>query len=409
VHLGDLGQAEREDFDTGTAGAALAGITCVLEHPLSEPPTTTAERYVAKRDAVAPRARIDFGLWGSLVPGALDEIQGQWEAGARGFKAFMCDSAGSYPACDDATLLAGMRRVAALGGLVLVHAENDTLVAAGAAAMKAAGRHDPLAHAEGRPEVVELEAAARAILLAREAGARLQIVHVSSADAALLVDAAVARGCAVTLEHTAQHLILDEEALIRRGPYARCAPPLRSRATVERLWARLLAGAPAQLGSDHAPYTIAEKERGRNDIYAAGMGIQSIQECVPLVLDEAIHRRGLPLARLAELVAGHAARTLGLWPRKGAITAGAEADLALWDPEGETVISAAAQRSRNPWTPYEGRRLGVRLVRLLQRGRTIVADGELLAAPGDGRFVVPGDGDWLGLRPADDAWSRAAS
>jgi allantoinase len=391
VHFGDPGQHEREDFDTGTAAALLGGVTTVFEHPLTNPPTTTAERYRDKRESVGRRARVDFGLWGAITPGAVDEIAGQWDAGARGFKAFMCAATGTeYPAADDATLREAMHEIARLGGLVLVHAENDAITRELTERLRAAGRRDAAAHLEARPAVTEIEATARALILAREAGVRVQIVHVSDPDAAALVRAAAARGTRATFEHTANHLLIDSDDFVRIGPWARCAPPLRPRASVERLWDAVCADGDAQLGSDHSPYRHAEKERGTRDIFDAGMGIQGVQEAVPLVLDEALHRRGLDLGECARLIAGNAAHAVGVHPRKGSIRPGADADLSLWDPESEwTVDAARQQRSRNRWSPFDGRRCRMRLVRTILRGRTAARDGEVLAEPGSGRFLVP--------------------
>jgi allantoinase len=392
VHLGDLGLAHRENFDAGTAAALLGGITCVFEHPLSVPATTTAARFRDKLIVAGRRARLDFGLWGAIAPGRLDEIAGQWAAGARGFKAFVVDSGGIFPQVDDDDLREGMRLVRALGGLVLVHCENDAIVAGETQRIRATGRRDGLAHAEGRPPIAELEATSRVLLLAREAGVRIQIVHVTEPRVAAEVDRAAAEGLRATLEHTMHHLTLDLSDAVTCGPWARCAPPLRSRASVDGLWERLGRGGAAQLACDHSPYAMAEKLVGSEDVSAAGMGIQSLQESIPFFLDAALHDRGLDLVRCAELIAGQAARALGLGPAKGSITVGADADLGLWDLDSPWVVDAATQhRSVNRWSPLDGRRCRVRLVRTLVRGRTAALDGEALAEPGSGRFVVP---DW---------------
>ena len=391
VHFGDPGQHHREDFDTGTASALLGGITTVFEHPLTTPPTTTAALFADKRDGVGTRARCDFGLWGAISPDRLGEIAGQWVEGARGFKAFLCEATGTdYPAVDEMSLREGMVEIAGRGGLVLVHAENEPITRTLTERLRASGRRDVAAHLEARPAIAELEATASALLLARETGVRVQIVHVSDADAAELIDHAVGRGVRASLEHTPHHLLLDAGDQSRLGPWVRCAPPLRERRSVERLWAALRDGRPAQLGSDHSPYTREEKERGNENIFAAGMGIQSVQESVPLVLDEALHRRRLTPRACAALIAGNAARAVGIFPRKGAIRAGADADLSLWDLDSPwTVDSARDQRSRNPWSPYDGRACKVRLSRTILRGRTAALDGDVLAEAGDGRFVIP--------------------
>jgi dihydroorotase-like cyclic amidohydrolase len=145
------------------------------------------------------------------------------------------------------------------------------------------------------------------------------------------------------------------------------------------------------LACDHSPYARAEKLAGGDDVFGAGMGIQTLQESVPFFLDAALHDWGLDLVRCSEVIAGAAARALGLWPAKGAVTVGADADLGLWDLDSTWTVNAESQhRSVNRWSPLDGRRCRVRLVRSLVRGRTGALDGEAVAEPGSGRFIVPG-------------------
>jgi dihydroorotase len=170
AHFEDPGHTEREDFTTGTMAAAAGGITTVIEHPLTYPPTTTTELYCEKRELASAKAVVDFGLWGALTGLSIPAIAGQWEEGAMGFKAFMPVSDPSYPNVTDAEFLDGMRMVKAVGGLVLVHAESDSLLQAGIARMRAQGRRDALAHHEARPPFVEEEAVHRALYLAGGGG-----------------------------------------------------------------------------------------------------------------------------------------------------------------------------------------------------------------------------------------------
>jgi allantoinase len=392
VHYEDVGHSEREDYTSGTMAAAAGGITTIVEHPLTIPLPLTAQAFAEKRDRVREKAVIDFGLWGALTGPSLAEIPGAWREGARGFKAFMPFSEPEYPNVDDAELLAGMEIVAGLDGLVLVHAENDALMRANHARLQAEGRRDPLAHHEGRPPLVEEEAVHRAIFLAQNAGVRLQVVHVSSPVSADLVADAKARGQRVTMEVCSHHLLLDLDDLVRLGPYGRCAPALRDRSLVERLWLHVLSGNADCLISDHAPYTRAEKEPGWDDIFAAPLGLQNLQETVPTVLSEAVHERGMALDALVRFSATNAAAVLGLYPRKGTILPGSDADLVLWDLDAEWTVDAASQQfSKNPWSPFDGRRIRGRVVRTLVRGETVYADGEIHVEPGHGRFL-PGAG-----------------
>jgi len=388
AHFEDPGHTEREDFTTGTMAAAAGGITTVIEHPLTYPPVTTVDLYREKREMASRKVVVDFGLWGALTAPSIPAIAGQWAEGAMGFKAFMPISDPSYPHVTDAEFLEGMREVAAVGSLVLVHAESDSLLQAGIAAMRAQGRRDPLAHHESRPPFVEEEAVHRALYLAAHAGARIQIVHVSSPVSADLVRDEKAAGRPVTMEICPHHLLLDLDDLVRLGPYGVCAPALRDRVLVERLWDSVLDGTADCLVSDHSAYTRAEKDAGYDDIFRSPLGCQVIQETVPLVLDEAYHRRGLSLDAFVRFSSTNAARISGTYPRKGTLMPGADADIALYDLEREWQVDAASQQfSKNPWSPFDGRRARARVMRTLVRGETVYRDGEILAAPGSGRFL----------------------
>jgi allantoinase len=388
AHFEDPGHTEREDFTTGTMAAAAGGITTVFEHPLTYPPVTTTALYTEKRDMAERKVVVDFGLWGALTAPSIPEIAGQWAEGAAGFKAFMPVSDPSYPNVSDAEFLDGMREVGAVGGLVLVHAESDSLLQAGIARMRAQGRRDALAHHEARPPFVEEEAVHRALYLAAHAGVRIQIVHVSSPVSAELVRAEKRAGRPVTMEICPHHLLLDLDDLVRLGPYGVCAPALRERGLVERLWDFVLDGTADCLVSDHSAYTRAEKDAGYEDIFESPLGCQVMQETVPLVLDEAFHRRGLPLDAFVRFASANAARISGTYPRKGTLLPGADADVVLWDLESEWQVDARNQQfSRNPWSPFDGRRARARVARTLARGETVYAGGEILAEPGTGRFL----------------------
>jgi allantoinase len=392
AHFEDPGHTEREDFTTGTMAAAAGGITTVIEHPLTYPPVTTAALYREKREMAKEKVVVDFGLWGALTAPSLPEIREQWREGAMGFKAFMPFSEPAYPHVTDAEFLAGMHEVAAVEGLVLVHAENDSLLQAGLARMQDEGRCDPMAHHESRPPFIEEEAVHRALFLAAHAGVRIQIVHVSSPVSAKLVRQAKDEGRPASMEICPHHLLLDLDDLVRLGPYGRCAPALRDRPLVEELWRFVLDGTADSLVSDHCAYTLEEKEPGWEDIFAAPLGCQVMQETVPLVLDEAFHRRGMRLDAFVRFASTNAARIVGLYPRKGSLLPGADADVVLVDLDAEWTVDAKAQQfSKNPWSPFEGRKAHSKIVRTLVRGDSVYAEGEILAEPGFGKFLSSQD------------------
>jgi allantoinase len=402
-HFEDPGHTEREDFHTGTMAAAAGGVTGVFEHPLTYPPTTTVELYRDKREMACAKVVVDFGLWGALTPISLDQMEGQWHEGAPGFKAFMTDSEPAYPRADDGALLEGMRTAARLGALVLVHAENNSLLNANETRLEREGRRDPMAHHESRPPIVEEEAVHRALFLAGHTGARCQIVHSSCPGSVDLVKQARSQGQQATIEVCSHHLLLDLDDLRRLGPFGRCAPALRDRALVEKMWDHVLDGSIDCLVSDHCAYTIEEKSRGYDDIFAAPNGCQVMQEMVPVVLDEAFHRRGMALDAFARLISERPARIAGVYPRKGSLLVGSDADLVLWDLNDPWVINSGSQQfSKNPWSPFEGRKIQARVVRTLLRGQTVYADGEIRVGAGFGRFLSGRDDYSLaGLTPSE--------
>jgi allantoinase len=305
------------------------------------------------------------------------------------FKAFMCDSSPGYPRLDDARLLECLEAMHDLDAMLIVHAENNDLLQAGIARMAAEGRVDPLAHADSRPPLVEIEAIRLAVDLAAHAGARLHVAHVSTSAGAQIVREAREAGARITCETCPQYLLLDLGDLERLGPYARCAPALRSWAEVDKLWASVLDGEIAALASDHSPYRLEEKDAGAENIFRAALGLNVIQVMLPGVLDEGLRRRGLTLARFAELSAAGPARVAGLYPRKGTIRVGADADLAVWDLDREWEVEREDLFSRHPWTPLEGRRIRSKVEATIRRGELVYRDGVVCGSPGSGSFLTP--------------------
>ena len=386
VHFEEAGGLDREDFATGTRSAAAGGITTVIDHPLGEPPITTAEMLRRKRNSVAGRAYVDFGLWGGAVPGNSGEFAGMAAQGAFGFKAFMIGSEPSYPSLDDAQLLDAMREVARIGSVMLVHAENATIIGTLSARLRAAGRRDGLAHAESRPPISEIEATARAATLACDTGCRLQVVHLSTAGALDVVSAAAARGCPVRSEVCPHFLALTDAELARQGPWARCTPPLRPAAEVDALWQRVLRGRADFLVSDHAPWLISEKEWGRGDIWEAPNGLVSLQSSNVVTLTEGA-RRGLSLPQFVRLSSTNVARWLGLYPRKGTLRPGSDADLAVYARGVRDVIRAEALLCKQKWTPYDGWPVSYRLEACMLRGAWVYQAGAITGEPA-GEFIA---------------------
>ena len=388
THMREPSNLDREGFDTGTAAAAAGGITTIVEMPQADPPTTDGASFALKRRCVEEHARIDVALYGGAIGQDRAQLAEQAAAGAVAFKSFMAASSPAYPMVDDAQLYDALLAVAELDSFLTVHAENDALLQANLRRLREAGRHDPLAHCESRPPLVEAEAVRRAIYLASEAGAHVHIAHVSAAQSLLAIAEGKADGHWVTAETCPQYLLLTEEDVARLGPYAKCAPAIRTRDHVDAMWRALADGTLDFVCSDHAPYTTAEKEAGRESIWEAPLGLNIVQVMYPAVLDEAIHSWGFPLEECAAITATNAARIFGLYPRKGTIRVGSDADLAFYDFEREWTVRAADLFTKHKWTPLDGRRVRGQVVRTMVRGRTVYADGRITAEPGTGRFLA---------------------
>jgi allantoinase len=388
THLREPSKIEREDFAHGTASAVAGGITTVVEMPQADPLVTDLSSFQNKRTLAERGAIADFALYAAVVGQSRDELAALRDEGALAFKAFMCDSSPGYPRLDDAMLLDCLETMRQLGCLLIVHAENNDLLQAGIARMAAAGRVDPLAHAESRPPIVEIEAIRLVVDLACAVGSRLHVAHVSTPEGARIVAEARAAGASVTCETCPQYLLMDLGDLERLGPYARCAPALRSRAEVDELWSYALNGTIAAVASDHSPYKLEEKDAGFENIFKATLGLNIIQPMLPAVLDEGRNQRGMSLGRFAELSATGPAKVVGLYPRKGSIRIGADADLVLWDLDLEWVVSRDRLFSRHPWTPLEGRTIRGSVEATTRRGELVYREGQLYGEPGSGEFLT---------------------
>jgi allantoinase len=387
VHFDVPGISLETDFRTGTRSAAAGGVTFVVEHPFSDPPTTTAARYRDKIRQAQAGAVVDFGLWGALTEPSLGEMAGQHALGAPGFKAFLPDNDMDFPPATDADLLTGMATAARLGARVLVHAEDRETLAAGEARLKADGRRDLGALLEARPPAAEIDAVRRVLGLARRTGCAVHLVHLSTPEAIDLVTEARAAGVDATCEVTAHHLLLSADELPELGGFAVCAPPLRDPERVARLWDRVRAGRVHAVVSDHCPYGRAEKLAASDDAFGCPFGIQSVQEYVPLVIGEALSRGMAPVEILALMTSGPAA-LCGAAGRKGALRPGLDADFVLLDLDAPWTVRAERQQyAEERWSPYDGRTTPVRVVRTVVRGRTVAAGGEVTAPAGSGRFL----------------------
>jgi len=367
VHFNEPGRTEWEDIAHGSAALASGGYTSFIDMPLNNLPVTTdVAAFDLKLEAMKRSSKVDFGLWGGLVPGNLDQLEPLVQRGVFGFKAFMCPSGiDEFPACDANTLRAGMQRIAELGSILLVHAEDPLRLAS------AAG---PTARdfIWSRPADAELEAIGQAIAIAGETGCRVHIVHVSTARGVELIHEAQQGGVDASGETCSHYLLYVESDIERMGGIAKCAPPFRTAIDRERLWWMLRDGRLPMVVSDHSPSTLELKQG--DDFSKIWGGISGCQSTRQLLL--ATGRLELPV--IAAVTSTNVAKRFGL-ARKGDIAPGFDADLWLVDLSHEAIVRREDLLYRNPFSATEGQRIRGRTV------KTLVGGGE----PRGGTFIRP--------------------
>jgi dihydroorotase len=381
IHFMDPGDTTREDFPTGSAAAARAGVTTVIEHTHAAP-VISAEDLHAKVDHLRERSRVDFGLAAHAWPDRLEEVEGVWRAGAAFVKAFTCTTHG-VPGFDAAALKRLFTRIARCEAVCLVHAEDESLTAAAEAELRADGREDggvvPVWRGRDAEQTALLVTAHAAAL----SGAQVVAAHVSHVDA-------IRAASGLTIETCPQYLTLTESEVLERGPFRKFTPPARARSNddLEQMWRALAGGRIDYVASDHAPSTREQKLAGT--IWEVHFGLPGVDTTLSVLLDGARAGR-ISYERVAEAYSEMPARVYGLWPAKGSLEPGADADLVLVDPEAHWTVSDADIISKAGWSPFSGRTLTGRAQRTYLRGTLIADGGRIVEKPGAGRFV-PGAG-----------------
>ena len=346
VHVNEPGRTEWEGFATATRAAAAGGVTTIVDMPLnSVPPTIDVPALETKRRAAAGQSYVDVGFWGGAVPANLDDLGPLHDAGVFGFKSFLVPSGvDEFGHLDAAGLDRALRAVP--DALFLVHAEDPEQLREASPS----DRYDDFL--ASRPPAAENRAVSTVVEAARRTGARVHVLHLSSAEAIPIVTAARRGGVRITAETCPHYLTLVAEEVPDSATEYKCCPPIRERANREALWAGLAAGALDCVVSDHSPCPPALK---RGDFATAWGGIASLQLGLPLVWSQA-HERGYALHDVVRWMARRPAEIAGL-PRKGRIAVGGDADLVAFAPDESFEVDPARLYHRHPVTPYAGRTL----------------------------------------------------
>jgi allantoinase len=383
VHINEPGRTEWEGFSTATQAAAAGGVTTLIEMPLNSiPATTTAVAYREKIAAAAGKLWVDVGFWGGVVPGNVPELSPLWDAGVFGFKCFLVPSGvDEFAHVVESDLRAVLRELAAIGAPLLAHAELPGPIEA--ALRNIAPAQSPNEYATwlaSRPREAEDEAIALLLRLGREFDTRVHIVHLSSSNRVATLLSAKSSGIHVTVETCPHYLTFASEEIADGATEFKCAPPIREGENREKLWAALGDGTIDLIASDHSPCPPAMKLREQGDFLRAWGGIASLQLGLSAVWTEA-RSRGYALTDIAKWMCGGPARLAGLANKKGAITAGCDADLVIFDAHAKFRVDPAKLLHRHKLTPYAGRELAGVVETTFLRGQKIFDRSTVLDAP----------------------------
>lgn len=400
-HFRDPGYTDKEDMPHGTRAAAVGGVTTVFDMPNTNPPVRDAQSFREKAAYFSDRAYVDFALWG-LALGKTNsaKLAEMVNAGAIAFKFFW----GYALNCRTYELIYNYKPgmpdlitplnngevyelfedVARTGALVAIHAEDHVLVRTLTERVLKSGRQDYPALLEARSNLAEEVAIQTAIAFSKVTGVKLHIAHISTLEGVELVREAQKKGISVTTEVCSHHLFLDADEYERVGPVMKVYPPVRGKRDREALWSGLHEGTVSIVCSDHAPHTLEDK---KGNLFKVPAGMCDVETMLPLMVNE-VSRGTITLPFVVQKMAENPAKLFNLYPQKGSLELGADADIVLVDLSKETQILNERLHSKQPMTAYHGTLIKGSLVATFLRGRQIVQDGEVIGEP-QGQLVKP--------------------
>jgi dihydropyrimidinase len=388
------GTEASDDFRTGTIAAAHGGTTTIIDFAVQYKGQSLTEGLDAWHAKAEGKTAIDYGfhlITTDLEDDGVPEMHRLIDEGVTSFKLFM-----AYPGVflvDDATIFRAMTAAGERGGLICMHAENGIVINEIIKRALAAGRTAPKYHALTRPTIAEAEGVHRAIAIAEMAEAPVYIVHLSCADALQQVREARDRGLPAFAETCPQYLFLsiDDYGEDFEGAKYVMTPPLREKWNQAELWKGLRTDDLQVISTDHCPFCMKEqKELGRDDFSKIPNGAPGVEHRVSLIFNGACIEQGLSLNRFVELTSTAAAKMFGLFPKKGTIAVGSDADIVIFDPEREQTISVKTHHMNVDYSAYEGKTIRGVVETVLSRGRVVIENGEYKGKPGDGRFLKRG-------------------
>jgi dihydropyrimidinase len=392
VHFNDvfMGTVSVHDYLTGTRAAAYGGTTSIVDFSNQVPGGTLAKTLEDKREEARGKALVDWGVHPVITradEATLAEIPDVVRAGAPTIKCYMTYRSDGL-LMEDPDLVRIARRLTDAGGMLMLHAEDNDSIEANVPRLVGEGKTAPIFHARSKPPEVETEAIRRIVAMARETGGRFFIVHLASPGGLELVEGAMAEGLDLRAE-TCTHYLIFTEAMLERADGIKwiCSPPLRDEGVRQVLWEGVADGRIRMVTSDDAAYSWEAKLYGKDRFDLCPNGIPGIEPRFQILYSEGVAKGRISLPRFVEMVSTEPARLFGLYPRKGTLEPGADADVVLLDPEARWTMGEDTLHMATDWSAYEGMEVTGRIVKVFSRGELVVDGEELLGTPGRGRYL----------------------
>ncbi|HCR84950.1 MAG TPA: allantoinase AllB [Lachnospiraceae bacterium] len=393
AHLNDPGYEWREDYEHGTAAAAVGGYTTVIDMPLQNEPAMTNAGIMDKKLAkVGTNAYTDYCFWGGLIPDNFDDLKELDKKGCVSFKSFIGPVSPDYSSLNYGQAYEAMQIIKEFDGRVGFHCEDYSIIKWQEQRMKKEGRMNWRGFLDSRPVIAEMVATVDMIEIAKATECKIHICHVSSPDVAQKIKEAQEEGYDITAETCAHYLSLTEDDVIAKGPLFKCAPPLRTPEEVDRLWKYVEEGVFSGIASDHSPCSYDEKYNeilGNKigNVFDVWGGISGIQSCFQVAFDEGCVKRNISPTVLAKSMAYLPAKAFGIYGKKGDIKPGFDADLVILDPQKEWEITNDSLYYVNKISAFTGKKGKGLPVLTMIRGTVVAEEGKIVAEKGYGRFV----------------------
>ncbi|WP_312095754.1 allantoinase [Niallia sp.] len=370
VHFNEPGRSEWEGLETGSRSLAAGGATLFFDMPLNSHPPTTTEQAFHQKDAIATeKSIIDYRLWGGVVPGNIAELEKLAQCGVIGFKAFMSNSGiDDFQSADDRTLLKAMKKIADLHSILAVHAESDTITEFLSEEINSLSDNTALAFSNARPIFSEIEAVQRILAYAEATKCKVHIVHISSSQVLEPILTAKRKGLDISVETCPHYLSLTVDDLEELGAVAKCAPPLRSKQEVDNLWEAIRKEEIDVIGSDHSPSLPSMKN---GNLLEAWGGISGCQTTLSVLIEEGYWQRGISLSSLAKITSANPAKRFGLYPNKGSVSIGSDADIAIVNLNEKFTLKKEDLYYKNKISPYIGKTFRGKVKTTISRGEIV--------------------------------------